>query len=282
MSAQPMPSSGPVRPSRSTPPDRSAQPPTGPAGDGGGAPGPVARALSILVAFERAPGPLSVGRIAEETGLPVSTAYRLVHELTKWGALERTVDGRYEVGMRVWELGQQAGRRLRDRAHPFLQDLFETTHENVHLAVREGNEALYVDKLYGSRRVPLASRIGSRLPLHPTAVGRVLLANAPRWFRDGYLTRELERPTSRTITAADDLEPALARVRAQGYAVTLEEMRVGANSIAVPIWHDEQVVAAMGIVLESRRTKEVPLLVDQLKATGKQIERALDRRILLR
>jgi len=244
--------------------------------------GPVARALAILVAFERVPGPLSVGRIADEAGLPVSTAYRLVHELNDWGVLERTVDGRYQVGMRIWELGQQAGRRLRDRAHPFLQDLFETTHENVHLAVREGNEALYVDKLYGSRRVPLASRIGSRLPLHPTAVGRVLLANAPGWFRDAYLERELERPTARTVTRADDLEAALTAVRAQGYAVTIQEMRVGANSIAVPISHEGEVVAAMGIVLESRRTTELPLLIDLLKATGKQIERALDRRIRLR
>ncbi|WP_161884901.1 IclR family transcriptional regulator [Marisediminicola antarctica] len=246
------------------------------------APGPVARALAVLAAFESTPGPLSVGRIVEETGLPVSTTYRLVHELQEWGVLDRTADGSYQVGMRIWELGQQAGRRLRDRAHPFMQDLFDTTHENVHLAVREGTEALYVDKLYGSRRVPLASRIGSRLPLHPTAVGRILLANQPSWFREAYLERELEHPTPKTQTGAATLAKELALVREQGHAVTIDEMRLGACSIAVPISHGGQVVAAVGIVLESHRASEVPWLLNQLKATGYQIERALDRRITIR
>lgn len=244
--------------------------------------GPIARALAILAVFERTPGPLSVGRIAEEAGLAPSTAYRLVHELQEWGALDRTADGSYQVGMRVWELGQQSGRRLRDRAHPFLQDLFDTTHENVHLAVREGTEALYVDKLYGSRRVPLASRIGSRLPLHPTAVGRILLANQPTWFREAYLERELEHPTPVTQTSTRSLEAALALVRTQGYAVTIDEMRIGACSIAVPISHGGQVVAAVGIVMESHRSREVPWLLTQLTATGTKIERALDRRITIR
>ncbi len=262
--------------------DPAADPAASPASDSASAPGPVARALAILAAFESTPGPLSVGRIVEQTGLPVSTAYRLVHELQEWGVLDRTADGSYQVGMRIWELGQQAGRRLRDRAHPFMQDLFDTTHENVHLAVREGTEALYVDKLYGSRRVPLASRIGSRLPLHPTAVGRILLANQPSWFREAYLERELEHPTPKTQTEAATLAKELALVREQGHAVTIDEMRLGACSIAVPISHGGQVVAAVGIVLESHRASEVPWLLNQLKATGNQIERALDRRITIR
>ena len=78
------------------------------------------RALSVLSAFENSPGALSVSRISQRAGLPLSTTYRLVHELEEWGGLDKTADGKYQVGMRIWELGQLAGRRLRDRAHPFL------------------------------------------------------------------------------------------------------------------------------------------------------------------
>lgn len=82
------------------------------------------RALSVLSAFENSPGSLSVSRISQRCGLPLSTTYRLIHELEEWGGLDKTADGKYQVSMRIWELGQLAGRRLRDRAHPFLQDLF--------------------------------------------------------------------------------------------------------------------------------------------------------------
>ena len=64
-------------------------------------------------------------------------------------------------------------------AAPFLLDIYETTRDNVHLAVRDGLNALYVEKLASRRSVPLVSRNGSRLPLHATGVGKALLAYAP-------------------------------------------------------------------------------------------------------
>ena len=108
------------------------------------------RILAVFEAFESHGPSLSLTQIAEFTGLPVSTTHRIVGELTEWGALARDAQGRYQVGIRLWELAQNAGRRLRDTARPFLQDLFSLTGESVLLAVREGNEALYVDRIYGS------------------------------------------------------------------------------------------------------------------------------------
>jgi DNA-binding IclR family transcriptional regulator len=234
-----------------------------------------ARALSVLAAFENSAGPLSVGRIASRSGLPRSTAYRLVHELEGWGGLDKTVDGKYQVGMRIWELGQLAGRRLRDHAHPFLQDLFDLTRENVHLAVREGTQTLYVDKIYGSRKLPMISRVGGRLPLHTTAVGRVLLAAQPPWFITAYLERELEAPTSKTVTDPAELRRAIDEVVHSGVSVTVEQMRVGACSIAIPVVVDGSAIAAVGMVLEASKSSERHRLIPLLRGTVDRIEAAM-------
>ena len=234
-----------------------------------------ARALSVLAAFENSPGALSVSRIAQRAGLPLSTTYRLVHELEQWGGLDKTSDGKYQVGMRIWELGQLAGRRLRDRAHPYLQDLFDLTHEKIHMAVREGTQTLYVDKLYGSQKVPLISRVGGRLPLHTTAVGRTLLAAQPDWFIEAYLERELEAPTPQTVTDPAELREEIMRVRAQGYSITIEQMRAGQFSLALPVVVESQTIAAVGMVLEKNRVSETKRLMPMLRGTVERIQVAM-------
>lgn len=233
------------------------------------------RALAVLAAFESTTGALTVARIAQRSGLPLSTTYRLVHELEAWGGLDRTPHGLYQVGMRIWELGQLAGRRLRDRAHPFLQDLFDLTHENVHMAVREGTQVLYIDKIYGSRKVPMVSRVGGRLPLHTTAVGRVLLAAEPEWFIEAYVERELEAPTERTLIDPGGLRDAISAAARDHYSITVNQMRVGSCSVAVPIVTDGDVVASIGVVIEAARAGEARRFLPLLQSTAQRIERAL-------
>lgn len=241
------------------------------------------RVLAVLEAFE-AHGPShSLTRIAELTGLPVSTAHRIVGELTEWGALTRDAQGRYQVGIRLWELAQNAGRRLRDTARPFLQDLFSLTGESAHLAVREGNEALYVDRIYGSKRVPRASRIGGRLPLHATGVGKVLLASEERWFREAYLAGPLVALTPHTHVDPRVLADELAQIAGQGFAVTGEEARVGACSIAVPVGAGGgagtgEVVAAIGIVAPAAQEMSLPQHLPVLRGVARRIEQAVAQR----
>lgn len=234
-----------------------------------------ARALSILAAFESSTGSLTVAKIAQRAGLPLSTTYRLIAELEEWGGLRRGSDGKYQIGFRIWELGQMAGRRLRDRAHPFLQDLFDLTHENVHLAIREGTQSLYVDKVYSSRKLPVVSRVGGRLPLHATAVGRVLLANQPEWFIDAFLQRELEQPTPKTVVEPKVLRGLLEETRADGFSVTMEQMRMGALSVAVPVNFNGATVAAIGLVFEVVRYREVRRFLPMLRGTADRIEQAM-------
>lgn len=233
------------------------------------------RALAVLAAFENSPGALSVSAISRRAGLPLSTTYRLVHELETWGGVEKNLDGKYEIGMRIWELGQLAGRRLRDRARPFLQDLFDLTHDNVHLAVREGTQTLYVDKIYGSKKMPRISRVGGRLPLHATAVGRILLSAQPDWFIDAYLERELEAPTPATVTDPGELRQEVTKVRREGFSLTVEQMRVGQLSIALPVVVGDETVAAVGMVLDKSRVADIKRLTPLLRGTVERIGNAL-------
>lgn len=233
----------------------------------------------MLSAFEGSVGPLTVARISHRCGLPLSTTYRLIRELENWGGVERTSDGRYQIGMRIWELGQLAGRQLRDRAKPFLQDLFDLTHENIHIAVREGAQTLYIDKIYGSKKMPRISRVGGRLPMHATAVGRVLLAAQPDWFIDAYLERELEAPTKMTITDPTILRAELLKVRRENFALTIEQMRVGQLSLAMPVALEGSAIAAVGMVLDKERISDAERLRPLLKGTVDRIQESLSGRI---
>jgi len=210
------------------------------------------RALALLGAFDERHRRLTLTQLAERAGLPVATAHRLVAELVAWGALARTTGGEYVVGRRLWDLGLLAPVQtgLRQAASPFLHDLYGATLATVHLAVRDGLEVLYLDRLAGHASVPVVSRIGSRLPLHATGVGKVLLAHAPADVQEQALGR-LTRVTPYTVTQPGMLRRQLARVTRDGYAATVEEMSLGACSAAVPIRRGEEVVAALGIVVPS-------------------------------
>lgn len=151
------------------------------------------RALSILDAFDVTHRRLNLTEIARRSELPLATAHRHVRELVDWQALERREDGTYQIGSRLWHLGllSPMHAELRELALPHLQDLYAATGATVHLAVREGAEALYVERLGGVRSVPVVSRPGGTLPLHATAVGKVrrrspwvwrgAAASRPRW-----------------------------------------------------------------------------------------------------
>jgi DNA-binding IclR family transcriptional regulator len=205
------------------------------------------------------------------------TAHRLVGEMVAWGALEKDAQGRYAVGLRLWEIGQNAGRQLRDTARPHLQDLYSLTQETAHIAIREGHEALYIDRLYSTKRVPRASRVGGRLPLHATAVGKVLLAFDEDWVRDAYLQRPLEQPTSRTHVNPSRLADELRQVQEQGHALTLEEMREGSCSIAVPVRLPGGGIAGLGLVLLSTQATNLRRHLPALRGVASRIEEAAAR-----
>jgi DNA-binding IclR family transcriptional regulator len=244
------------------------------------------RVLAILAAFDSRHPTLSLSDIARRAGLPLATAHRLVGELAGWGALHRDPRGRYAIGVRLWELGllSPLHHRLRETALPYLPDLAAATGENAHLAVRDGSEALYVEKFTGARAVPILSRVGGRLPLHATGVGKALLAFQHPGFVSDYLREPLIRCTPYTIVEPARLAGDLTAVRRRGWASTREEMTLGSCSVAVPVLagtgddaDGPVAVAAIGIVVHSRRTSLRPLL-PALRAAADQIAARLARR----
>lgn len=232
------------------------------------------RVLSILAVFERSLAPRSLTDIAQETGLALSTAHRLVKELEEWDALQRDPQGRYQIGLRLWELGQHAGRQVREIARPLLQDLFSLTQETVHIAIREQTDVLYIDRVYGTRRLPQSSRIGGRLPLHATAVGKAILAFEEEWVRDAILAQPLESRTSETHVDPAALRAELAVVRERAYATTLDEVRAGTASIAVPVFQrgDGSVGAGLGLVTSSDRAARLVQHLPALRGIARRIE----------
>jgi DNA-binding IclR family transcriptional regulator len=144
----------------------------------------------------------------------------------------------------------------------------------VHLAVREDDRVLYLETLSGSRSVPVVSTVGSRLPMHATGVGKVLLAYAPPEVRENVLSGPLPRLLPRTITSPAVLARQLERVRTDGYATTDEEMTPGARSVGVPIMTGDGVAGAIGFVVgDLRRSQE--RLVASLRVAAQGIARSL-------
>ena len=246
------------------------------------------RALALVGAFDEEHRRLSLTELAHRAGLPVPTAHRLVRELVDWGALARTSSGDYVIGRRLWDLGLLAPHRagLVELASPYLHDLYGATLATVHLAVREGTEVLYVDRLRGSTSVPIVSTVGSRLPMHATGVGKVLLAHAPLDVQRAVLG-DLKRITAYTITQPGTLQRQLDAVRRDDHATTVEEMSLGACSVGVPVRRDRgdgqddgqgdgqgDVVAALGIVVPSLK-RDRARLVSALHVAARGIGRAI-------
>ncbi len=228
------------------------------------------RTLALLAAFDAHHRRLTLTEMARRADIPVPTAHRLAAALQEWGALSRQPTGEYVVGRRLWDLGLLAPVQtgLRELASPFVHDLYGATLATVHLAVRDGEQVLYLDRLAGHASVPVVSTIGSRLPMHATGVGKVLLAYAPDAVRHAVYAR-LTRITPHTITQAGLLNGQLCRVRRDGYATTVEEMTLGACSVAVPVFENDDVIAALGIVVPSlRRNRSQLVAALQVAARG--------------
>ncbi|WP_244931127.1 IclR family transcriptional regulator [Nocardioides sp. W7] len=234
------------------------------------------RALALIGAFDEDHRRLTLTELAVRAELPLPTAHRLVAELVAWGALARAVDGRYVVGRRLWDIGLLApfNAGLVEVASPFLHDLYGATLATVHLAVRDGAEVLYLDRLAGHASVPVVSTVGSRLPLHATGVGKILLAHAPADVQTQILGSDLARITPYTVTQPGTLRRQLTRAAREGWATTVEEMSLGACSVAVPIRRGTDVVAALGMVVPSLKNDR-PRLVAALQVAAQGVGRAI-------
>lgn len=198
----------------------------------------LSKARLILEAFEPYDESLSLTAISARTGVSKASVHRLNRELVEWGMLER-IGVQYRLGMRAFELGSRVPRfrLLRDAVRPAMENLYRRTGEAVHLAVRDGMEVLYLEKVAGGPRAAHPSRIAGRLPLHSTATGKVLLAFEQRsLLRDVLARGPLERVTPATVVLPGILHTQLRRARSDGFATEFEETTAGYGSVAVPVF----------------------------------------------
>jgi DNA-binding IclR family transcriptional regulator len=234
------------------------------------------RLFTLLSVFSEQRPSANLSELSRNAGLALSTTHRLVGELVEWGALDRDEDGRYHVGLRLFELAalSPGSFGLREHALPFLEDLYEVTHQNVQLAVRDGLEAVYVERISAHNAVNVVTRIGSRLPVHASGVGLAMLAYAPAEVQALALRSPLRRFTEKTITTPAALREMLARVRRDGYAISDGQIELITLSVAAPVrGPDDGVVAAVSIVVPN--DVDAAALVPAVRAAARGISRAL-------
>jgi DNA-binding IclR family transcriptional regulator len=206
------------------------------------------RATAVLAAFDREHRSLNLSQLSRRSGLPLATVHRLAADLVEGQMLVRRGDGRYQIGALVWRLGLLApATDLRELAMPHLQDFVSATGHTVHLAVLDGASALVIERLAGTKTLSTRHSPGARVPLHCTAVGKVLLAFAPTPLVDDVMGN-LTRLTAYTGTDARVLHGQLDGIRRTGLARSAQEHRLGVSSVAVPVHGHEGVVAALGLL----------------------------------
>ncbi|CAJ1002408.1 MULTISPECIES: IclR family transcriptional regulator [Bacillales] len=212
----------------------------------------VERALKILDLFDEQVTELKITEISERMQLHKSTVHSLLKTLQVHGYIDQNPEnGKYRLGMKLFERGHYVihGLDIRKIAKRYLVDLSMKTGQTTHLVILDDKEGVYIDKVEGPMATILYSRIGRRIPVHSSAVGKVLVAFLPeeelRYILDGY---QYVPQTPNTITNEQAFRQELEKVRQAGYAVDNQENEPGVRCIAVPIRnHKGQVVAAVSI-----------------------------------
>ncbi|KKM09794.1 hypothetical protein SY88_16465 [Clostridiales bacterium PH28_bin88] len=212
----------------------------------------VRRALEILSSFNADKPEWNLLELSEHLGMHKSTIHRLVLSLCDGGFLERNPSTKkYRLTLKLVELGTLVLSQmdLRKEAFPYLQELSDRVGETVHLVVRDGADAIYIEKVERPNAVVRYSRVGKRLPLYCTAVGKVLLAGRPdEEIRSIVSASSPVALTSNTLTDKEALYEHILRVRSWGFATDNEELEYGLQCFAAPIRnHRGEVVAAVSI-----------------------------------
>jgi DNA-binding IclR family transcriptional regulator len=208
----------------------------------------------ILDAFAADAPTLSFSDFCERTGLPRSTVHRMLEQLVAYRWLERA-GSRYQLGTRMFEFGGLVRRcsYLREMALPFMEDLYEATHETVHLGALDGCDVLYLEKIGGHDACQVPSRIGGKAPAHCTGLGKAMLAFAGDEVIDEVVTRGLLPMTSSTIVDPTVFSDEMRTIRELGVAFDREEAVPGITCVAVPIRGSGRAVAALSITGPSPR-----------------------------
>lgn len=236
------------------------------------------RAFRLLGAFSHETPTLTLTQLTHRSGLPMSSTLRLAKHLARLGAMERLSSGEFTIGIRMLEIAVLAprGHGLRSTALPYMEDLHRATAQHVQLAVREGYDGVIVERLSTTTAGKVLYYAGSRIPLHGTGLGLVLLAHAPQEVQISYLQRDLTLYPEKTPVGEAELRSKLDMVRRTRIAYGAREHPEPAESIAAPIFdRSESCIAALSVV-GAQGTIERRAVEPAVMTTARAISRALD------
>jgi DNA-binding IclR family transcriptional regulator len=234
----------------------------------------VDRVVRVIEAFPEGVTTLQLTELADRAELPLSSAHRLIRQLSHHGLLDLGAGGTVRLGLRLWELVNRNSPTLalRQAAMPFMEDIQQVLHQNVNLAVLDGWEALFVERL--SRRGSVANRaqIAGRMPVHISSAGLALMSHQSRELQAEYL-RQFHDPAGKV--SADVVRHLLAEAAQQGYAQLAGVVDPDTWGIAVPVMNGKRkTVAALGVVVplaEMRLQALVPALQTAARGIGRQL-----------
>ncbi|WP_251553938.1 IclR family transcriptional regulator [Neobacillus muris] len=238
----------------------------------------VERALKILNLFDEYTTELKITEISEKMGLHKSTVHSLLKTLQEYSYIDQNPeDGKYKLGLKLAERGNVviSNIDIRKAARKYLLDLSAKTGQTVHLGILDGREGVYVDKVEGEQSIIRYSRIGRRLPLHSTAIGKVLLSfQDPQEIKSLLKDYHYQQQTTSTISNEAVFQKEIEKIQQQGFAVDNQENEQGVRCAAVPIFKGNgKVLAAISIsTLVSRvNDQELDVFIDLLKTSCQEL-----------
>ncbi|HUA16735.1 MAG TPA: IclR family transcriptional regulator [Verrucomicrobiae bacterium] len=242
----------------------------------------VERALGMLEAVAQQPEGLSNAEISRKLQIPKSSASYILRTLEKQAYLNRDAEtGKYRVGLKILSLsrGALSGIDVREVALPIMRHLMEKTHLTCHLAILDGPEAVYIEKVEPQGFIRMDTWVGRRMRVHATSVGKALVAHIPQGRLEKIIgERGMEKRTAKTITSLSRLLKELEKVRAQGYAVDDEENNLGARCVGAPIFNQQGTIeASVGLsgTIHQVNEQTMPRILEALKDAARHISMQL-------
>lgn len=239
------------------------------------------RVVALLDVLSESDVPLSLAEICTRMGLHKSTAHRSLIVLERTSMIERTPEGRFRLGLKLYELGNRAIEQidLRERVQPFFRRLAMEVGETVHLSVLQKTRIVYLDKVEPNRRICMTSKTGTSNPVYCTSMGKSMLAFLPAELLEDVLSKiKFTRFTSKTLCTRETLMKSLERVRRRGFAIDDEEIEVGVRCVGVPVFDENRFpIAAISVSGPASRitVQSVPAIAERLKRCSSDISRTL-------
>ena len=224
---------------------------------------------------------LSFQEVIELSGIPKTTAFRMLKSLEEMEFLEKGTDAKYRLGILFLKFGHLVSMRLdvRKIAYPIMNELHNDVKEAINLIVRDGNEAMYIEKVDTQQKVRLYTAIGRKSPLYAGACSRAILSFLPDAEIKEYLKSiELESFAMGTITDKEKLYETIVQVKDLGYTISHSELENHTSAIAAPIFdHKGEVIAAMSIagLASNYQGENVEIFVEKLKQATAEISKQL-------